>query len=134
MVEDQVFQDFHVLVLTFSWLRLKSFHYVKQIVQRIKELRIKYASREFADAMGNRLLGRVPIILCATKVDLFAKESSKFCREVEDFLEEEGLFLVETSGRTGLGLGKLFKTILNSLVIVYKINEEDQVNNDFENL
>lgn len=73
---------------------------------------------EFRETFGERRWAKpVPCVLIATKCDILDEKTCRFYGDVMQFVAKYNLVLIKVSNRTGLGIGKAFKAVMNQIVV-----------------
>jgi len=98
-------------------MKEQSFSYVKDLYYKVMERRNAHSDVKFRKSLGRRVKKPVPCVLVAAKCDLFDERNCKFLHEIEVFVKETKVLYVRCSSRTGMGLPRVHKSIVGSLVV-----------------
>jgi GTPase SAR1 family protein len=76
-------------------LRRGRFDYVREVHEQLFQKRAQYSDESFKASMGRRMQKPVPVVLVATKCDLFDEGVCTFYQEVLDFAAHNNLIFLK---------------------------------------
>jgi GTPase SAR1 family protein len=106
-------------------LRRGRFDYVREVHEQLFQKRAQYSDEGFKASMGRRMQKPVPVVLVATKCDLFDEGVCTFYQEVLDFAAHNNLIFLKVGcsrnwreageGEEGRGLHTVVQKVLYTL-------------------